>query len=751
MKRTEAPDSRWRLLAKDRILRTIALAYGLTLIVIVVSEIAPQASFSSLLRPLIDPALVGMTVTALLWGRDRIDRDERRFWDVLALAWACLLLVEAFFVFDLSPPFLSASLTTDALYIFFYLIFALAVDFRPHLDAAPQVRRHRLESVAGLTALFGVLVYFAIVVVPEPLGVSLSFVPREHGFTPLLLVRLSLDIILLGRLIYAMVGSGARWRLLYGLLAGGMSCFALKDALAVLAYEGLLSAPGFRLPHHLFLSLPALFMIFAARCRHLPGHETPDQKSKGEVDLIRISPLTLYTVIVPALHFSLYPLGLLEPSSRPAREVFCLLYVLVLGFLGWLHQGLIVKDGRRAIGALREAEARLFRSQRLESVGRLAGGIAHDFNNYLTVIRGYCELVRHRVHDPDTRTDIRYVEDAAGKATNLTRQLLAFGRRQVLRPEALDLNAVVLDTSKLLGSLLGEDVILEIDLDPELGRVEADLGQTEQVLMNLALNGRDAMPRGGTLRIRTGRVQLNAAAAVNLELEPGLYACLAIEDTGCGMSEEVQAHVFEPFFTTKGSGRGTGLGLSTVHGIMAQSAGAITLESTPEKGTTVHVLFPTTSERPGSEAPSAAHPPTTSPKATLLVVEDNEQVRRLVVQALTESGFRVHEASGGPEALERFPDYEPIDMLITDVMMNEMDGIELTNALVSRSPGLRVLFISGYPLDTLQERQAVLPASIELLEKPFSPAELLAKTNEVLAQLPPERSRRSTQPAISTE
>ncbi len=722
-----------RLLLTDRVLQLSVVVYGLALGTVAATQIAPDN---------VDPVLIGMAVIALLWGRRRVDQRERKFWDMLAAAWSCWMLVEVVFFLDWSIPLLSASFTTDALYILFYLVFALAVDLRPHVEAEHSLKgaRRRLESVAGLTAVFGVLIYFAIVVIPEPLGISLSFVSRDRGFTPLLLVRLTLDLLLLGRLVHAASGTQRRWRRLYGLLAVGMACFALKDALAVLQSEGVFSAPQLGFAYAIFLSFPGFFVIVAARYRQLSNPVISDHTvtidDAGDDEAVRTSPLVIYVVVVPALHFLLYPLGLLEPASRAPREIYALLYLLVLGLMAWSHQRLIMKDSRRAARALRRVEERLFRSQRLESVGRLAGGIAHDFNNYLTVIRGYTELLRERLQGPEAQSEIGYIDDAARQATHLTRQLLAYGRRQVLRPEALNLNDVVVETSKLLESLLGEDVTLTLDLDSNVGLARADLGQTEQVIMNLALNGRDAMPRGGTLSIRTRRLVLSAPAAADLELQPGSYVSLTITDNGAGMTREVQSRAQEPFFTTKEPGRGTGLGLSTVHGIVAQSGGAISLESAVGEGTTVQVLLPADDGLSQREPIAALGPQPAKEQATLLVVEDEERVRDLVVRALAGSGFRVHEASDGREALNRFSEYQPIDMLVADVMMPGMDGIQLAENLVSRCPGLRVLFISGYPADTLRERQAVLPRSIQLLEKPFTPAALVAKVNEVLAERP---------------
>ena len=281
-----------------------------------------------------------------------------------------------------------------------------------------------------------------------------------------------------------------------------MMCFAARDALAVLQYEGKMAVASQGLGYEVLLYLPGFVIFLAARWRHLPAIEGEaaevGERLRSVDQLDRASPIALYALAVPLMHFLFYPLGFLEPASRMPREVFALVYLVVLGAMAWAHQILLAKDSRAAREALKRAEDRLFRSQRLESVGRLAGGIAHDFNNYLTVIQGYSELLRERLDGPEEQADLECIEGAARKATNLTGQLLAIGRRQMLRPEPLDLNRVVHETAEALGSLLGEDVALKIELDPETGLAQADRGQTEQVLINLAINGRDAMPRGGS-------------------------------------------------------------------------------------------------------------------------------------------------------------------------------------------------------------------------------------------------------------
>ncbi len=432
------------------------------------------------------------------------------------------------------------------------------------------------------------------------------------------------------------------------------------------------------------------------------------------------------------MHFLFYPLGFLDPASRTPREVFALVYLVVLGAMAWAHQILLAKDSRAAREALKRAEDRLFRSQRLESVGRLAGGIAHDFNNYLTVIQGYSELLRERLDGHEAQADLECIEGAARKATNLTGQLLAIGRRQMLRPEPLDLNRVVHETAEALDSLLGDDVALKIELDPETGLAQADRGQTEQMLINLAINGRDAMPRGGTLKISTRRLELGPAEAARLELDPGAFVSLVFADSGVGMSAEVRARAFEPFFTTKEMDRGTGLGLSTVYGVVTQSGGAVTVDSAPGEGTVVRVLLPAAT--PQLVVESAEFESRSVPRRVkVLLVEDESALRRLGAEALSQAGFDVLAASSGPDAIAYHLDAcDSLGVLVTDVMMPEMDGFELAKAFRARRPDLPTLFVSGYPPDTLRQRQIALPESARLLEKPFSPSVLVDLVRELV-------------------
>ncbi len=385
----------------------------------------------------------------------------------------------------------------------------------------------------------------------------------------------------------------------------------------------------------------------------------------------------------------------------------------------------------------RSLEAQLLQSQKMESMGRLAGGVAHDFNNLLGIITGYGGLLHKRV-SADPRL-AKYVEDivkAADRAAGLTRQLLAFSRKQVLQPRILDLKAVVGETENMLRRLIGEDIQLVTVCDDQLGPVRADPGQMDQVLMNLAVNARDAMPRGGRLTIETGNVILDRAyASRHAGVEPGRYVMLAVSDTGHGMTPEVQARLFEPFFTTKELGKGTGLGLATVHGIVKQSGGHIWVYSEPARGTTFKIYLPR-ADAPGADTLTAPSAENELPRGseTILLVEDEASLRGFVRECLEAAGYIVLEARHGVEALkisERHP--TPIHLLLTDVVMPVMSGRELAQEVRASRPETRVLYMSGYTDDAVV-LHGVLAADVAFLQKPFTAEALARKVRQLLDQ-----------------
>jgi PAS domain S-box-containing protein len=393
-----------------------------------------------------------------------------------------------------------------------------------------------------------------------------------------------------------------------------------------------------------------------------------------------------------------------------------------------------ITERRRAEEALKKSEEQLRQWQRVEAIGRLAGGVAHDFNNLLMTIKGCSELLLGGLDPHDARREeVEEIRKAAERATALTRQLLAFGRRQVLQPQVLDLNEVVANMDRMLQRLIGEDIQLLTVLDPELWSVKVDPGQIEQVIMNLAVNARDAMPGGGKLTIETANVVLDEEYAVrHVAVKPGPCVMLAVTDNGCGMDKETQSHLFEPFFTTKNKGEGTGLGLSTVYGIVKQSGGNIWAYSELGHGTTFKVYLPRVEEGVKAYRPKVA--PTVPPGGpeTILLVEDEEAVRTIVSKILQNKGYTVLEAHHGHEALQICKDYEgPIHLMVTDVVMPHMSGRELAERLTFLRPELRVLFMSGYP-DNAIVHHGVLGAGTAFLQKPFALSALECKVRELL-------------------
>lgn len=409
--------------------------------------------------------------------------------------------------------------------------------------------------------------------------------------------------------------------------------------------------------------------------------------------------------------------------------------------ISWSNTALLGADG--SVGFVigtgidmseREAlERQLRQSQKMEAVGRLASGVAHDFGSVLTAITGYAtRAIQHLDRDHDSRKDLQGVLRASERAADLIRRLLIFSRRQALEPRNLDLNLVVANMNAMLRRVIGEDIELTSDLEAGRGRVKADRSQLEQVLLNLAVNARDAMPKGGTLKIETQDIELGEEEARRHgDVPPGHYVMLAVSDTGQGIDEHTLSLVFEPFFTTKEEG--TGLGLSTVYGIVKQSGGHIWVDSKPYLGTRFKVYLPRVEASADEEASGPTPSASLAGSETVLLVEDDEDVRTVTTRTLVERGYTVWDAVGAEEALRICDEHsEPIQLLITDVVLPRMNGTKLARILTSLRPGLKVLYMSGYTGSAGDERGVLRPDD-QYLEKPFSPETLARKVREVLA------------------
>jgi two-component system, cell cycle sensor histidine kinase and response regulator CckA len=392
---------------------------------------------------------------------------------------------------------------------------------------------------------------------------------------------------------------------------------------------------------------------------------------------------------------------------------------------------------KRDITERANLENQLLQAQKLESVGRLAGGVAHDFNNLLTVINGYGDLLLRRLKEDDPlRDSVAEICHAGARAADLTRQLLAFSRKQLIEPHLVDINRLIAQNRDMLQRLVGEDIEIETCLNESLGGVMADPGQILQVVMNLVVNARDAMAKGGRLAIETGNVDVDLGiAAAHPGLVPGEYVRLTVSDTGTGIEKENLERIFDPFFTTKGEGEGTGLGLATSYGIVRQSGGSIGVRSDPGSGTAFDIYLP----RTDAVTADAARPVSSTPlpgSETLLVVEDQESVRKLTVTALKRFGYRVLEAPGGAEALLLAQQYaDPIHLMVTDVVMPRMTGRELAERMKELRPDMRVLYMSGYPQDIIADRGNLEPGLL-YIAKPFAPNTLAARVREALEQAP---------------
>jgi signal transduction histidine kinase/CheY-like chemotaxis protein len=400
------------------------------------------------------------------------------------------------------------------------------------------------------------------------------------------------------------------------------------------------------------------------------------------------------------------------------------------------------RDGRivgaslicRDVSERKRLERQVVQSQKMEAIGQLAGGVAHDFNNLLTIINGYSELLLNRLPAGDSmRQLLSEINRAGERAGTLTRQLLAFGRQQVLEPKVLDLNAVVSDTEKMLRRLIGEDVILTYVPSPAVQPVKVDPGQMEQILMNLAVNARDAMPQGGRITLETRSVTLDEHyVQSHPDARPGQYAMLAVSDTGCGMDDATKARIFEPFFTTKGPGKGTGLGLATVYGIVQQSGGCIEVSSELGRGTTFKIYLPQVREPVSAVKSMCGIRMMPRGSEIVLLVEDEDGVRSLARHVLRSCGYAVLEADDGQRAVQLVEDHRgPIDLVVCDVVMPYLGGRQLVERLSALRPALKVLFVSGYTDDAVV-RHGVLTSDYAFLQKPFTPTALAQKVREVL-------------------
>jgi two-component system, cell cycle sensor histidine kinase and response regulator CckA len=447
--------------------------------------------------------------------------------------------------------------------------------------------------------------------------------------------------------------------------------------------------------------------------------------------------------IVRVIAILVATLGLLELSKYVFRAQLrpdgVVLFVVIVWALAFVLDKLHSED----TGTQEDLTgSEKLQSQKMEAIGRLAGGVAHDFNNLLAVISGYSDLLLESVGSSEpNRAKLEQIKRAANSAASLTRQLLMFSRQQVIQPVVLDINQIVANTEKMVRRLIKENIEFTVTLDPTLDRVNADSGQIEQIILNLVVNARDALPTGGKLCIQTSNVRVDeGSAAAEAGIVPGRFVLLEVSDTGIGMDQRTQAHIFEPFFTTKALGKGTGLGLATVYGIVKQSNGHIEVRSRLGHGTSLKIYLPAVERATANHETGNDDANPTLSGETVLVVEDAQSLRDLICEALTKFGCTVLSARDGQEALRIVKQRQTaIDLLLTDVVMPGMNGQALANEIRSLCPGTKILYMTGYSGEFI--RTDMLVPGVSLIQKPFTPADLGRKISKMLAGKPREGSR----------
>jgi len=662
--------------------------------------------------------------------------EEARFWGLLAVFFGCWLVAEIV-LSTISADSLAVWLGSDCLFLASYLAFALAIQSKPHLESGWSSRNLHARFMAGATALFflGLLTYFALIPgVLDPESYA-TFVPSFYLF-------LSLDALLTGWLAHSWLTCNSRsWRRIYGALTLAMGIWCVGDTLDYLIFSGAADIP-LGTPVDILYFVPIFVVLTATTFRVKQLSSAAGLEEAGlERDEVP-SPLPLvFAFLLPLLHLSVDNLEFLGEPSRDAREVT--VTVTLLGLIGLMfaqQRALNRKNQalRSRVDVLVTNEE-VLQSQKLEALGRLAGGIAHEFNNALLVIRGYTDLSLRRLPSEDPmRDDLESIVESADHVASLTKELLAFGRRQRLSTELVDLSSEVERCRDMLQRIIGEDVELVCALGEDLGSVRVDRGQIGQVIVNLAINARAAMPAGGILTIETSTRTLDGSLPGDLMLPEGEYVVLMVRDTGLGMDEETRQRIFEPFFTTKEEG--VGLGLATVHGIVSQSGGFVKVKSESGMGTTFFLYFPIASEQAMDVVEKELVPPARIPgRGPVLLVEDERNVRRLTARFLRERGFEVVEAENGESALRIAEGRDDFRLLLTDVVMPGMGGRALYERIAK--PKLPVIFMSGYAA------QEALPDEDDsgewtFLEKPFSMGELERVVHEVLD----ENVRRDSSP-----
>jgi len=722
----------WSLLWGQKLGRSVVLVFSAMLAVHLL-ELGPESLRVALTRNLDRIVLPVMIVILFVRTRAVGRLEERRFWRLILAAFVLWFSGNAvwFLSYDFELP-RWVGLSVDGLYILNYLCLFLASDQQPHLRSGwSSGDIHYRFSLIGATA-FVALMFGYFMMVPWAAQSS-----EQHQYFASFNLYVTLDALLILKFALRFFTThSARWRRAFALIAAAMAVLALGDLLEGIGLAGIFETVEGGRVDAVWL-FPHFFLLAMILTCTVPPAET-DKGEAGALSSIQ-SLLPFYTFSLPLVHLGLNLLDYLSPDLRTPREAIVFLGLIFFGVLSFAQQIRL----ERAVASLRSDLTvralgdKLRQSQRLESIGRLAGGIAHDFNNLLMVITSYTELARAKVSgaDDQVRKSLLEIDHASSRAAELVRQLLAFGGRQELRPKVVHVNGMVMSLEGMLSRVIGDNVELAVDLDCEVRYTKIDPTLLEQVIVNLIVNARDAMPQGGKVSIQTRlRCRLTGSLESPDDASEVSWLELCVSDTGEGIDPAVRERIFEPYFTTKEMEKGTGLGLATVYGIVEQSGGDIDVESAPGQGTTFRVWLPHVLEGDARTAKMPLGPGGSVSGKTLLLAEDEADIREAIAEYLESLGLTVLQAEDGVDALDVVSNHEKrIDVLLTDLVMPRMSGPELAERLLAERPDLKVIFVSGYTPETMSD-YGINQETTFFLQKPFLLSQLSATISEVVEE-----------------
>jgi len=710
-----AVSTTWRLFWEQTLGRIVVVIFvalaGCYLFEIGSDEVRRQLSLN--LDRLLLPGLIVLLVVR---NRATDGIEERRYWNLIAIGMTLWLSGSLLNVMSaaLSLPHW-ADLATDVLYISLYLSWFLASDQQPQLESGWSkgdvlYRFSLVGATVFIVIMFG---YFVVV----PWAIQPSENAQYIASFNLYVIVDSILAVKFGLLFAA--ARDARWRRGFSMMAAVTSVMAVGDLLEGLGYAGILTTVVGGRIDIVWLVPHFILALMILTCTRQPMDT--DEIVGGTNPRIQ-SLLPFYAFALPLVHLGLYLMGYLDPAAQASRAAIVFFGLVLFAVLSVVQQFKLehaVAELRSDL-VVRALDDKLRQSQRLESIGRLAGGIAHDFNNLLMVIKSYVELAHLQLSPESRRVGERLtaIDHAADRAADLIRQLLAFGRRQVLNPEVVAVNDLVTGLENMLSRIIGDDVELDVDLDPETGCTRVDPALLEQVILNLVVNARDAMPDGGRVSIRTTSMPVPSEESPARDDGRRLVE-LAVTDTGVGVDPAIRERIFEPYFTTKEMEKGTGLGLATVYGIVEQSGGTIDVESEPGAGSTFRVRFPRVDSEQPNTAAATVGPARSVAGATVLLTEDEANIREALAEYLDSLGIEVLQAEDGIDALEVASAHDgPIHVLVTDLVMPRMSGPELATRLLAIRSDLKIIYVSGYTPETMG-RYGISDGDAVFLQKPF--------------------------------